>query len=672
MKKKWLGYFLLGIIIWGFILGGCAPKKEIPLVPEKLTTSELKNISGQAWEKKNYFRAENLYWQLVQRPGLSLSETVLAWKRLTYSSIYNQNYQKAKLGLRKWSEFKPDIKNTWVWQQAYLLFLKEMGKREHLLEYGSSLMEREEISWGTKFKALKFLDQFFWSIDQYTSSWQVHKKIYAQLKDESKKSELERYLAERLKEIDQRTWKSKVADSYPKKEYMNYPYALIQWANIDLRFQEGLISWTEAWRGWQDILKESSLVIKDDLNDHLISLEKKYGQPVKNILLLLPLDGAYSDLGWKICRGADIAQWQEADSGISLQVKVINTCQENWFDRLKKDTEGFSLVGGPLRENIWKTIYESGWSEKKIFFAFRSSLHPGWEGIDGYRFFPSSKDQVKPVINFLVEELGITRFGIFYPESKYGRRMASTFWREVVQRQAEVKALRGYSSKDQPSLKKEVAKFLKVPKQILEKENLDQETNATKVKRPDPDFEAVFLPDSFSQARMIVPEFFYFNEDRLIFIGPTLWSQEMSEINMLDRHVFKLAIMTGAWWPNSSQEGRNKLKKGLQETAQREADFWVGLGYDFVRFAASLGPVNSNWQPEKVNQILSKFSNFEWSMASLSWNDQGQASQDMYVLRPWNEITRLEDYEKFKSLWEWIKKRHEMRQSQNQQENRKR
>jgi len=78
-----------------------------------------------------------------------------------------------------------------------------------------------------------------------------------------------------------------------------------------------------------------------------------------------------------------------------------------------------------------------------------------------------------------------------------------------------------------------------------------------------------------------------------------------------------------------------------------------------LRFASSLGPIAPNWSPESVTRSLGSFSNFNWSIAPLSWNRHGEASQDLFVFRAKGRKAGLVDPQRLKEQREEIKTRFE-------------
>jgi hypothetical protein len=63
-------------------------------------------------------------------------------------------------------------------------------------------------------------------------------------------------------------------------------------------------------------------------------------------------------------------------------------------------------------------------------------------------------------------------------------------------------------------------------------------------------------------------------------------------------------------------------------------DFWTGLGYDFVHFAAQMR-LTAGWTPQLVaRRAVEAQRAIAWSMAPIAWDAQGKAAQRLFVFSP--------------------------------------
>jgi hypothetical protein len=663
------------MLLAGLLLASaCAPRKPVAPVPEKPGTAQLLEQAEQAWQGGQYGRAETLYRDLLRSGELNDRQTSLAWERFARSAARNRHYQAAEQGLKNWAELEPEVKRSWEWHDIYVTLLKRQGRAGSVQEHLGMVAASTAYPWQLRSKAAMRLAGFLLRRGEHKEAWTPLEKLYAQAETDERKEGLETRLERMLDQMGRQRL-NRVWDAFSPPDIQTYPYALVEWHRALKRFEQGRMDWQEAWQILNTVAREGELVRREPLLEKIASLEEKNGRPPLGVALLLPMTGGYGRIGWKVARGADAAHWRLVRDGTDITVRVINTQAGNWQEKLRELPPNFILVGGPLRGSVWKKIMQERLFEKRVFFTFRSAIDPGEEGRHGYRFFPGSRDQVRPLVKVLRQELDIRNFGILYPKSSFGRRMARAFWLEVEARGGDVTALEGYDEGMQVGWRKTVAEFLQVPEDwskegepqvqnaTLAGSNATNATNATNW-RPDPDYKAVFLPDSFNRAQILVPEFFFFDEDRLLFLGPMLWSQEISRISALDRQYYRLALMTGAWWPKAGGEASRELEQALSQTVQGEPDFWTGLGFDFVRFASKLPLRYSKWAPERINAYLSRFSGMSWSVAPLSWDRQGRASQELFMFRPGSNGLLPVDGDRLKKRREQIVERHKAREKQ--------
>ena len=622
---------------------GCLPKKPVVTPVEELGTAELQQRAQAAWDRSEYQQAEQLYLKLVNRPEITRGQKVTAWRRASISAVESNHFQVADKALQGWAGIDTSARETWTWHRLKAKVLKGTGRLKAYEGHLRSLLD-PQWSWFIGLRAATMLSRDLLERQKFKDLFALQTELYGLAKDRDLKRQAESNFLQLLRDAEAAAILS-AARKVPKDKWFQFPYCLVRWEETIRRFQSRELEWEQAWERLAGIIEQARLTGTEPLRQRLDELIKDYGRPRVHLALLVPLSGGYADLGQSIARGADIAQWQMTQRDMEVRVRLVNTDSEHWLQLLRDLPQSYDLVGGPIRHSVWQALYSSGQTEKRTVFAFRSSLQPGAEGQDGYRFFPSTKDQVRPLVEMVHGALEVERFGTLYPRSEYGRKMAEAFWEQVVYEGCQLAGLDWYLPGEHTGWKERVAGFLHVPEEILreKKDSLEKPEQKKKDKEPtipDPDFQAVFLPDSFSQARILIPEFFYFNQNDLLFLGPALWSQDVQSISELDQQYYKLALMTGGWWPQNPAPAVEKLKLGLDSTAQGDPEFWVALGYDFVRFGYHLAQSLEGGDPERINPLLADMAGFEWSMAPLKWNREGKARQDLFVLQPSNQGVR--------------------------------
>ena len=603
--------FIIYILLL-FFIAGCAEKKVVTDPPRP----DLQQRASQAWEARDHSTAQKLYSRLLQEFDLEKEDEALAWQRLAVSAGENRDYQKSRQALDKWAALNPGAEKKWQWHYYYSGALKETETEQKYVRYLQSLYTDDSRPFELRLQAAMNLAEHHLDSQRYLETMDVLKNIYHLAYTDEQKAWIEEFSSKFFLEMDLEELES-ASEFMDRDQKLYFPDNLFWWSYLISRLQDDHDQWQSLRPRMIELARQSELVDRAPLNNIIKKWEEKLGKPAPVMALLLPLSDDYSSVGWKIMRGAGLAHWDLLSSGLEVKVKTINTNNPGWIEELKQ-MQNVSLAGGPLSGRDWDRILEKDLHREMVFLTFLPSMEE--EGSQGWRFFPSARDQVRSLIELGIQEMDINNFAVMYPEEDFGRSYAETFWEEARNMDAEVKGIQSYPTDDHSSWNRIVSSFLDI-------------TDPTDpFLDPEPGFEAVFIPDTLSRAQGLIPQFFYFNVDHLVFLGPMLWYQGYSP-GTLEQQFFSLALSCGAWNSHNPSPPARKLSKGLEDTLQGEADLWVALGYDFVRFASRLEDMPSPENSDEVNRILSGNEFNSWSMAPINWDAKGKASQDLFVFR---------------------------------------
>lgn len=325
------------------------------------------------------------------------------------------------------------------------------------------------------------------------------------------------------------------------------------------------------------------------------------------LVLALPESDHFAPFSERIRNGAHAAQKEMERGGYKVQVQTVDTTQPDWLTSLESLPARCAVVGGPLHATSYAQVKTA--NSRRHFFTFLPHLGEE-EGKTAWRFFPSPTDQVAALLRFTRQELGITGYGIFYPSDAYGARMAGLFAQAV---RAEAGTVQDMSY--QPA---DMGQWTKAAESLLRPRMVNKVPISTAT------FEATFLPDSWKNMDMVTTSLLYNGEDRQVLLGTTLWEQSLSAQGTASTHYYSLAVFPGAW-------DTTRVPPALQQLGP--TDFWVGLGYDFVRFGAALG-LPGSVSASEVNSRILHAQNMPWAMAPMEWNAKGQARQHMFLFVP--------------------------------------
>ncbi|MBQ7585871.1 MAG: hypothetical protein IJU40_06470 [Desulfovibrionaceae bacterium] len=326
--------------------------------------------------------------------------------------------------------------------------------------------------------------------------------------------------------------------------------------------------------------------------------------------LALPLTGPHAQIALKIRQGARSAEQELLKHGVKVKLVIIDTGKKDWIQKVAALPETCVVVGGPLDLTSYKNAKKAHLLERKTFFAFLNNLEANDEGRLAFRFFPSAQDQIESLIGFASGPLKIRAFGAFYPSDSYSLRMVNLFEAEAKRKNLPV--YKATYNASMPSSWSQSAKSLVNP--------VSSGEGSSKV-LPRTTFEGVFLPGSWKHLDNIITSFMRNGESRLVLLGTILWEQSIANRAPSTPQRFELAMFPGAW--------NNQIKLPPQAGPN---NFWVSLGYDFVRFASNMGLVKQ-LSPIEVVERANRSSKVIRSLAPISWDQRGIAKQRLFIYR---------------------------------------
>ena len=265
------------------------------------------------------------------------------------------------------------------------------------------------------------------------------------------------------------------------------------------------------------------------------------------------------------------------------------------------------------------------------------SLMPGDEGVRAWRFFPSPQDQIDTLVDFVTDDLGLRTFGAFYPSDNYGTRMTALLDQKLTGMGITLRSA-SYTPGASSTWSGQAASLI----------NPTTRENVT-APIPQTPFEAIFLPDSWKNMNLLTTSLVYNGEDRLVLLGTTLWEQGLSGRTVAEPDRYALAVFPGAW--NSAKAPAALRAPGT--------DFWVALGYDFVRFAVRMAfdsrPPAATVNAQAANMKL------QWALAPFSWDGKGIAHQKLHLFQPGTNGMEPLNLNRFRSMREAILQRAALR-----------
>lgn len=648
------------------MLAGCGqrtitvpPVKPVAPVAPKPAPVQDQSLAGQAeraWAAGNMNEAERLYGILARNADTPAAVRPLAIERFVDAALKNRHGLAALDGLDRQRQANAAVTQDSKWQQKLGLALMQLPQSEAFRRASGAA---EEGSMPLTLRAQAAGVALLTAPAENRVTWMENLNRLYQSADAAQKSTMERGLYALLTALPPAGLAALVDYSLPDTDHA-FPWSVFLLEQARRERLRLPVATTASGVAAQERLNGGSGIFTDPAlwNDAMsgalaggtFSAATAMTPETSSVtfssgcaVLTLPLSGNFAGVGSRVALGADLAKKRLAGQGINFDVRVLDTEKPDWIDQLAALPPQCVMVGGPLRPEAYAAAKGRNMPAQRAFFTFTSALDNDDEGRVAWRFFNSLDDQVSAMVR-TAESAGVSTFGVLYPEENYGRRMAELF---MSQAGSKVVKSESYNAEDPQSWNATMQRFVggymrgKTPVSSAQ-------------------FQGLFMPDSWTKSASLIPFLFFHGEDRLLIMGTALWEQGINQTR-LDPSNTTLVIFPGAWNSVTPSASASNLIAAATAGGQT-ADFWMALGYDFVRFASAM---NQTTPPvaDDVNRRLSQAAAMNWSMAPLVWTPAGRVSQQMFVFNPTPEGLVIATPDDLRQKLDLVKARYQRRMS---------
>ncbi|MFC1798407.1 ABC transporter substrate-binding protein [Thermodesulfobacteriota bacterium] len=372
---------------------------------------------------------------------------------------------------------------------------------------------------------------------------------------------------------------------------------------------------------------------------------------------LLPLSGRYKTYGHRALNAIKLALSQYAlhNQNPSIRIVVKDTAADPEITARRVDelfNEKVAAIIGPL---IHVEPAAAKAQEKEIPIITLTQKE-NITDIGGFVFrnFFTPHMQVKSLVSYVVEELGLYRFAILYPNEHYGSTYMNLFWDEVVAHDGMIVGVEAYDPtltdfaepiKKIVGLYYDVPEYLVTPVDLIAEKLVADTVSAKEVKpkvitrknededepRAIVDFDAVFIPDSPKQAGLIIPQLAFYDVNNVFLLGTNLWHS--SELVKMARQYVQTAIIPDGFFAGSSAEPVQDFVKNFQDVFNTPPGYIEAISFDTASILLQLigrPGVRTRW---KLKEALQHHEAFQGVTGSTVFTNTGEVEKELYLLR---------------------------------------
>jgi len=338
--------------------------------------------------------------------------------------------------------------------------------------------------------------------------------------------------------------------------------------------------------------------------------------------------------------GRNAAYGNRALDAVLLAAGVFNAAKETPIRLLIEDSQSDPAVAGAAVEKLASAgiicILGPLGSQEAVEAAKEAqrlkvpiltlTQREGITAIGDYVFrnFLTAAMQIRTVVRYAQAELGLRRFAVLYPNDAYGQEMARLFREEVLRNGGEIRK-EGVYKTDQTDFAQEIRAI----GGVAPAGSGDKVTEETPPKAV-PDFEALFIPDSYVRVAMIVPQLVYYGITGVRLLGTSGWNSP--ELVKKTPEYLQGAIFVDGFFANSFRPEVNNFIETFYMAYGREPDAMEALAYDAAAVAVRLLLENPGATREAFRSALAQVKDYKGVTGKTSFPPSRDAEKDLFVL----------------------------------------
>ncbi len=339
---------------------------------------------------------------------------------------------------------------------------------------------------------------------------------------------------------------------------------------------------------------------------------------------LLPLSGSYKIYGNKALKGIELAK-NQAGSSINIIIKDTKSDPDEAVRAVKELSEArASAIIGPI---ITAEAAAAEAQKRKIPIITLTQKEGVTDiGDHVFRNFLTPEMQVKTIVSYAMNNLGIRNFGILYPDEKYGTTFMNLFWDEVASHGGEVVGIEPYRP-NQTDFGGPIRNLMRQSRK--------------KGRHAAPD--AIFIPDAPAKAGLIIPQLAFYDVYNVRLFGTNLWHSE--KLITMARKSVQGAIFPDVFFAKSYSQNVRDFVLDFQETFGEPPGFIEAIAYDTtMMLLRTISESDSRYRRTLKNE-LATLQNFRGVTGLTSFDNTGEAHKQLYLLQiEGNKFVEVENY----------------------------
>lgn len=292
---------------------------------------------------------------------------------------------------------------------------------------------------------------------------------------------------------------------------------------------------------------------------------------------LLPLSGIYEPFGKKEMKGIELAQNQfllhHPDIPLTILFQDTASDPQQTASAVKALADaGAAAIVGPVATVETAAAEAQKYGIPIITLTQKEQITQTGNFV--FRNFITPDDQTDALVSFTVKTLGLTRFGILYPDEPYGQNFMALFKEKVESTGGAITAVQMYDPKQTDF--RETLKLLGAGNAPAAENRMGQApSDADASAQP---FDALFIPDAPQKVAVIVPQLAYEHIKPMYLLGTNLWHSP--KLIHTGGPAIQGSIFADGFFAGSSSEAVQQFVNAFQDAYKEAPGYIEAISYD--------------------------------------------------------------------------------------------
>jgi branched-chain amino acid transport system substrate-binding protein len=346
----------------------------------------------------------------------------------------------------------------------------------------------------------------------------------------------------------------------------------------------------------------------------LQDLKKQSGSQRHAIGCVLPLSGTYEAYGKKALKGVELAQNQfvllNPNASLTILIKDTESDPQKTITAVKELAEsGVAAIIGPVATADVAATEAQKYGIPIITLTQKDQITR--IGTSVFRNFMTPVAQTEALVSFTVNQLGLSRFAILYPDEPYGINFMNLFKDQVASAGGSMVAIQSYDPRQtdfRETLQNLSSRYSPVA---------DDSKSSGAGKRVEPvaapaidaphssseEFEALFIPDSPQKLAVIVPQLAYGNLRPSYLLGTNLWHSP--KLIHTGGPSIQGSILPDGFFAEHTSETVQKFVREFQNAYKESPGYIEAVSYDTAMMMLQIvGNPDIHFRSSIVKELL--------------------------------------------------------------------